>query len=387
MSSVTSAPVSASTDRCAYVVLVMRGDAYVPGALVCAHSVRLAGTRHELVCMVTEDVSGAARAALALVFDRVLEVQRLRCAVLPLRTAKQRRMYGAWMDQACTKWACLGLAEYRRVLLLDADVVALRSLDALFEQPAPAATFSSPFAAPYINDLRYVRTAAEREERVRRGKCRGFRNPYVTLRHGDRVPASAIQEGLERAVVLIGACVLLEPNRAHLEQLKLFLGLFTDEQPFGYPGCNSSYDEQVLTVFCAQLLKLEFTHVAPAYNYIPWHRAWLPPVEDTPSAHRAIECAPKLFHFFNLKPWDMRRAQWLDLEVWWQLAAHLTTQDVLSDEQRQQLRAHFNVEDLDAAPRVGCAWCKHSALPDEDEWRGHSALLVSDARVTLCQRL
>jgi hypothetical protein len=46
-----------STPRFAYVMLVMKGDNYIPGALVTAYSLRLTGTKHHLVCMITSDVS------------------------------------------------------------------------------------------------------------------------------------------------------------------------------------------------------------------------------------------------------------------------------------------------------------------------------------------
>jgi hypothetical protein len=44
--------------RFCYVLLVMKGDNYIPGALVTAYSLRLTGTKHDLVCMITDDVSG-----------------------------------------------------------------------------------------------------------------------------------------------------------------------------------------------------------------------------------------------------------------------------------------------------------------------------------------
>jgi hypothetical protein len=90
--------------RCAYVCLVMKGDSYTAGALVAGHSLRQTGTVHAIICMVTDDVSEAARARLRLVFDRVVEVPYLRYECHPLRTAKQRDMYAPWVNDAFTKW-------------------------------------------------------------------------------------------------------------------------------------------------------------------------------------------------------------------------------------------------------------------------------------------
>src|SRR5579872_5164662 len=89
---------------CAWVVLVMLGDGYVPGALVAAASLRARRTRHALVCMVTADVSEAARAQLRVLFDRVVEVPAVEHPSRPMPSEKQARMYGGWIARSYTKW-------------------------------------------------------------------------------------------------------------------------------------------------------------------------------------------------------------------------------------------------------------------------------------------
>lgn len=56
----------------AWVVLVMKGDAYVPGALVTAESIKRTGSKYDVVCMVTPDVTK--RDKLAIIFNKVVEV-------------------------------------------------------------------------------------------------------------------------------------------------------------------------------------------------------------------------------------------------------------------------------------------------------------------------
>lgn len=60
------------SERRAFVLLVMKGDAYVPGALVAAYSLRLTGSSADLVCMVTPDVTETARKRLAVAFTKVV---------------------------------------------------------------------------------------------------------------------------------------------------------------------------------------------------------------------------------------------------------------------------------------------------------------------------
>ena len=64
---------TASTSRYAWVTLVMCGDSYAPGAIATGQSLLLTRTCADLICMVTPDVSAAARAALSTVWQ-VVEV-------------------------------------------------------------------------------------------------------------------------------------------------------------------------------------------------------------------------------------------------------------------------------------------------------------------------
>ncbi len=68
----------------AYVWLVMRGDRFVPGALISAWSVKKSGSTKDLVCMITEDVSETARLQLATVFTRVIIVPYIQTECLPM---------------------------------------------------------------------------------------------------------------------------------------------------------------------------------------------------------------------------------------------------------------------------------------------------------------
>ena len=54
---ITKTDVSIGEGKYAYATLVMKGDAYVPGALILAHSLKCVGSQVPLICMVTEDVS------------------------------------------------------------------------------------------------------------------------------------------------------------------------------------------------------------------------------------------------------------------------------------------------------------------------------------------
>jgi hypothetical protein len=82
----------------------MKGDSYACGAIIGAYSLKMAGTKHALVCMVTPDVSEECRKRMRYIFTEVVEVPYVQYEVKPLRTQKQRNMYNSWVDAAFTKW-------------------------------------------------------------------------------------------------------------------------------------------------------------------------------------------------------------------------------------------------------------------------------------------
>lgn len=348
--------------RCAYVWLVMKGDAYVPGALVSAFSVSLTNTPHALVCMVTSDVSDTARSRLSLVFHRVIEVDYITAQAKPLRTAKQQALYSSWSDRSFTKWQCLSLVDYDRVLFVDADKLVLANVDHLFLLPAPAATFSSPWSTVYL-------TSAQKHKRGT-----GLDNPYHNLQHADTVPYEAIERGLHtNSFVCIGTMVLLQPSIDHHTQLLQLLAPYQQstarEAPasFGYERCHSMLDEQSLTLLYHQRLSLPFTYIHQRYNYLCWHRAWL-----------TADDLPYVFHYFSTKPWQMSRREWLDVEVWWRMAEVMVRRRVEGSEERAEVRrALGDGKQLKEERLTGCAWCKESKL---EQWEAH-CLFDNNGRV------
>ncbi|NBQ70023.1 MAG: hypothetical protein EBU46_14830, partial [Nitrosomonadaceae bacterium] len=232
--------------RSAWVTLVMRGDAYVPGALALAASLRASGTAAATVCMVTDDVSAGARALLGRAFDRVVAVDKLTYPACPMRTEKQNALYGSWIADSFTKWRCLGFVEYARVIFLDADTVLLGNCDHLFAVPAPAGIFSSPWARPY---------AAQESGG-------GLPNPYLlagkhkgehkgaALAHGAAVPDAAVARGLRGAFVAFGTTLLLAPAPGLLAEFCAYCARAVAARGcVGSPGCYSGADEQSIVGF------------------------------------------------------------------------------------------------------------------------------------------
>ncbi|KAF1935641.1 nucleotide-diphospho-sugar transferase [Clathrospora elynae] len=118
-----------------YCTLLM-SDSYLPGAVVLANSLRDAGTTKKLAVLVTLDtLSADTLAALRTLYDYLIPVERMRNS----RPANLYLMGRPDLACAFTKIALWRQTQFRKIVYLDADVVALRALDELFSIEAPFA--------------------------------------------------------------------------------------------------------------------------------------------------------------------------------------------------------------------------------------------------------
>ncbi|KAF1924584.1 glycosyltransferase family 8 protein [Didymella exigua CBS 183.55] len=112
-----------------YCTLLM-SDSYLPGAAVLAHSLRDAGTAKKLAVMITlESLSAETITELKLLYDYVIPVERIRNTNM----ANLYLMGRPDLSYAFTKIALWRQTQFRKIVYLDADVVALRALDELFD--------------------------------------------------------------------------------------------------------------------------------------------------------------------------------------------------------------------------------------------------------------
>ncbi|KAI0016707.1 nucleotide-diphospho-sugar transferase [Xylariomycetidae sp. FL0641] len=114
-----------------YATLLL-SDTYLPGALVLAHSLRDAGTNRKLAVLVTLDtVSADVVTQLKSLFDYVIPVPRIRNEY-PDNLYLMNR---ADLHSAFTKINLWKQTQFRKIVYIDADVVAYRAPDELFDLP------------------------------------------------------------------------------------------------------------------------------------------------------------------------------------------------------------------------------------------------------------
>ena len=61
----------------AYVTFLIRSDSFLPGALLQAFALRSQQTTSDIVCLVTEDISGEAVDTLSVIFDFVVRINSI----------------------------------------------------------------------------------------------------------------------------------------------------------------------------------------------------------------------------------------------------------------------------------------------------------------------
>jgi len=304
----------ANPSNCAWVVLLMLEKSYMAGALTIAHSLRRLKTKHDIVCMITEDLLSDSKIILAQllgnsknpIFNKVIKVPYIVHKTKPFKSQKQVELYKGWIDHSFTKWNCLSLTQYDKVILIDADMLVIANCDDLFELKPPAACFANPWAYPWLN-----KNGSE------------LYNPYVCpinipdlndknfihlseLPHGAQIAQSQINIALHtKSFVGWGTMILLEPDITNFNKL---VSMIHKNTIFGekYDSISGS-DEIALAAF----YKCRWTHIHQRYLAIPWKKNW-------------VSCDIRAYHFHGRKPWDMNINEWPDLADWWKVANALT---------------------------------------------------------------
>lgn len=146
------------TARFAFVTLLMLNDSYLPGVLMLAYALRQQNTSADLVCLITEEITSGARYALRLLFDHVVQVEKI---FIPYKR-RQKRQY---IPYVFTRMHALRLGQdgdlgcrYEKLVALDADVLPLRHYDHLFLLDAPAGIINErkSYFLDYDSDGEYI---------------------------------------------------------------------------------------------------------------------------------------------------------------------------------------------------------------------------------------
>jgi len=378
----------------AITTLVMKGDSYIPGALIMGYSLRqFSSPDIDIVIMVTDDVSDEGKYLLSKVFT-VIDVPYIeyKSKSALMNNPENKKRYAPWIAASYTKWNILNLTQYDKVFLLDADTSALRNIDDIFDFDTPAGIFDTPYSRSHAGS-------------------RGFPDPYRDIKFGDKIPHKKIYEALNyRGIGAWGTGILVSPNAKDFKDFHAMLAKLSNcEDGFGF-NSHSGVDEQSITYFY-WMKKQQWTYLPPNLNVIPWrlHNIRYGPEKITnyckkrkkggnsSASHRRIikeknfyggandnirrktktldrcniiNCrVPHIIHYFgHEKVWKTDPRKWDDYKPWWQMVYNLIRNDSgytldLSELDVKKFIKVFNVEyngekiDKKSVDQ-GCFWCK-----------------------------
>lgn len=315
----------------AYVYLVMNGDNYIPGIIASGASLIKNKTKYKIIAMVTSKkltvkdktykaVSGKKINLLKKIkyndkniFDEVIEVPYIYQEIIPMKGKNQNEIYSPWLNVSFTKWNCLKLDKYKKILFLDADTLIMKNVDHLFKLDCPAGIFLRKSAHPFVDG--------------------GIANSFSTIIKGDldelgkKIPNKYIDHAIDNGnFVVDGSIILLQPNKKDYKSIiKMIKTVVNDKKQFGIKSSHSGSDEIAITYYYAKYTDNEWNHITPNYLYTEWgtQKKYF----DYPLDKIYIR------NFIGLpKVWDMKPEivdQWYDTKIWWKFYKKILKQNSL----------------------------------------------------------
>lgn len=282
-------------------------DHYAKGAITLCQSARDVGTVHPFYCMVAGNISADTIAKLEAIFDKVINVPLISRKCVPMKSKKQVEIYGGWIQHCFTKCNILNpdlFPDITDVVLVDADCMFKQNIDAdIFDKYAPAMTFSSPWAYPYMGT---------------REKPTGGKNTFydykrgIELKHNQMVQHNNIMKGFNGGILGLACMVHVRPNYKSFDNMQKLLN---KNVVYGDNRCVAGFDEQLFAeTFLADGAPIY--HIHQQYNHVVGKTKWLLNNEK-----------PKTMQWYNGKPWysidgpdDIKKSEWPDVIEWWECA-------------------------------------------------------------------
>jgi len=275
-----------ATEGCAFVTFLMMNDTFLPGALLQGFELNKQASRFDRVCLVTEEVSREARSALRRLYKHVVPIEKI---YVPhrRRQGRQDRPYLLTRLQALRLGpdGDLGL-RYRKIVLLDADVLPLKRFDQLFLLPTPAG-IPNESKAHFVTDDGRGRFVRPRDVEIN-GRWI-WHEIYHHICHGERIPRHVTDRVAAdpKNLGINAALLVLEPSLSEYQEIMRDI-----ERPS-----------------IRRLLGEAFDWPDMQYLTMRWSGRWV----NIDLSFNGLCGYPSLSvlcgtHYAGLKPWDHKRA-------------------------------------------------------------------------------
>ncbi len=271
------------TEKCAYVTFIIRNDSFLPGALLFAYSLRKQKTPHDLVCIVSDNLSPKSLAALRVLFDDVLVLDEI---YTPHKKRQERQdrpfLFSRFHALRLGQDGDLG-TDYDKVLICDADLLPLRGYDSLFALDAPAGILNEKKS--YC--MEYEQGQYIMPDSVKEHGTWIWHDIYRELPHGAKIPkqiTDRVKEDPEGNMGVNAALYLFRPS------MSLFRDILDDIQDDHERESIASYPWPEMQYMTAKMSG-------------KWHN-----MDLRYASFNGYPCIDVLYgiHYAGIKPWQMR---------------------------------------------------------------------------------
>lgn len=255
--------------------LVMKGDKYIPGALVLAYSLKKF-TKYPVACMITKDVSEVGKKHLKNIFDFVYIIDyttpkssKTKQYLEKSKTRWKRfQEFYQWLDISLTKFNLFKFTQFKKVIFLDADQLVRKNIDFLFDYQTPAGVLSI----------------------------------HTNTKDGEIIPEEEVIKSLKQYGIR-GNLMLLKPSLELFDKLQKYMD---NEKVIRYivkKNFNAGPDEALITLFFRK----------------NWHK--LP--DNTVNTKYDISDKYAIYHYVTQKPWIDADRSYPDVKIWFDVAKQL----------------------------------------------------------------
>jgi lipopolysaccharide biosynthesis glycosyltransferase len=282
----------------AYATLVMGDPKYIAGAITLLTSLKISGTKYDIICLITPDIFTYVE-LLREYFTSVFVVDYIKISTKPFKSYKRNNMYN-WINKSYTKYAIMDLIHYEKVCFIDADSIVSNNIDHLFKLQTPVGVFSNHWF-----------DTIQPNERINLKTC----NYYIDVKPLGQIKPKLIHQSLTKnGFVASGNLLILSPNRFEFKEM---IENAKSLEPFGF-NCSSGGDEQLICYYQSIIKKRDWVCLKQPYNVVPWK------LNETLLTGQK----PYIIHFnMTPKPWNTERLKWIDNEIWWEYANNVSKID------------------------------------------------------------
>lgn len=293
-------------EKCAYATFIIRNDSFLPGALLFAYSLRKQKTPHDLLCIVSDNLSQKSIAALRVLFDDVLVLDEI---YTPHNKRHERQdrpfLFSRFHALRLGKDGDLG-KEYDKVLICDADLLPLRHYDSLFELPSPAGILNEKKS--YC--MEYEQGQYIIPESVYAKGTWIWHDIYRDIPHGKRIPKEITDRVLHDPKNNMGVNAALYLFRPSMELFENILKDLVNENKrdtiAGYPWPEMQYMTAKMSG--------------------EWHN-----MDLRYASFNGYPCIDVLYgiHYAGIKPWQMRHrsikhfGRFEDYRLWYRVFVNM----------------------------------------------------------------